>query len=111
MRVYLLSLLIIWSLSGVAQTVPDKFRSIAIGTSEPDVIKLVGEPKSIANFVTVKNNSFDTSRYWRYKNDVIIVFTNHAVEAVITKWENLLKHIQKQATREDSDGLKIITNP
>jgi hypothetical protein len=101
------SLLIVFNAN--AQALPKKFREIKTGTSEVDVIKLVGNPTRVERFVTVKNNTYDTSRYWRY-NDVTIVFTNHAVEKVETKWEMVLKHIQQYANRKDNDGINIITS-
>lgn len=93
----------------MAQGLPKKFAAIKPGTSEADVVKQVGEPKKIEHFTTVRNNSYDTSRYWRYENDVIIIFTNHAVESVEPKWDALLRKIQQRANRKDDDGIKIIS--
>lgn len=93
----------------MAQGLPKKFAAIKPGTSEADVIKQVGDPKKIESFTTVRNNSYDTSRYWRYENDVIIIFTNHAVESVEPKWETLLRKIQQRANRKDEEGIKIIS--
>lgn len=93
----------------MAQGLPKKFAAIKPGTSETDVIRMVGEPRKIEHFSTVRNNSYDTTRYWRYDNDVIVVFTNHAVESVEPKWENLLKKIQQRANRKDEDGIRIIS--
>lgn len=93
----------------VAQGLPKKFMLIKPGTSENDVVKLVGEPIKIERFVTVKNNTSDTSRYWRYQGDITVVFTNHAVSMVEPKWDNVLKHIQLYANRQDQEGIKIIT--
>ena len=111
MKLGLLVLGVMLSCWCAAQGVPQAFRKITLGTSEPDVIKLVGEPQKIEKFATVKNNSYDTSRYWRYSNDVIIIFTNHAVDAVVPKWENVLKRIQQKAARKDDEGLTIVTLP
>lgn len=106
----LIILLAVIGISGAtwAQTLPKEFANIKVGTSEVDVIKQLGEPKRIENFVTVRNNSFDTTRYWRYEKDIIIVFTNHAVESVEPKWDVLLKKIQLKANRKDQDGITII---
>lgn len=93
----------------MAQALPKKFAAINPGTSETDVIKQVGEPKQIERFSTVRNNSYDTTRYWRYEKDIIIVFTNHAVETIEPQWETLLKKIQQRANRKDEDGIKIIS--
>jgi len=91
-----------------AQTLPKKFAAIKAGTSEPDLIKQVGMPLKIESFVTVKNQTFDTSKYWRYENDITLVITNHAVDRVEPKWENVLKFIQQKASSQHSEGLKII---
>lgn len=111
MRLSLLVLGVVFGLMCAAQGVPQTFRTIKPGTSEPDVIKQVGEPQRIEKFATVKNNSFDTTRYWRYSNDVIIIFTNHAVDAVVAKWDVVLKRIQQRAARKDEEGLTIVTLP
>lgn len=95
--------------AGMAQALPKKYAAITPGTSETDVIKQVGEPKQVERFSTVRNNSYDTTRYWRYEKDIIIVFTNHAVEAVEPKWETVLKKIQQRANRNDENGIKIIS--
>lgn len=111
MRLGLLVFGVLIVVGAAGQGMPQAFRKITPGTSEPDVIKLVGEPYKIEKFATVKNNSFDTSKYWRYSNDIIIVFTNHAVEAVIPKWETVLKRIQLGAARKDDNGLTIVALP
>lgn len=111
MRFSLLVLGVVFGLMCAAQSIPQTFRAIKPGTSEPDVIKLVGEPQRIEKFATVKNNSFDTTRYWRYSNDVIIIFTNHAVETVVPKWDAVLKRIQLKAARKDEEGLTVVTLP
>lgn len=108
MKTIIISLLLMVPAFCMAQSLPKKFAAIKPGTSEADVIKQVGEPVKIERFVTVKNNSYDTSRYWRYDRDVIVVFTNHAVERVVPKWEQLLKTIQQRANRKDEEGIKII---
>ena len=102
-------LVFVWCYWASAQNLPKKFASIKLGTSESDVIKQIGNPDKIERFVTVKNNTFDTSKYWRYQGDITIVFTNHAVSAIQPKWENVLKHIQQYANRKDEEGIKIIT--
>ena len=59
------------------------------------MIKILGEPKKIESFSTVKNNTYDT---------------NHAVETIEPKWENVLKRIQQKANKKDENGITIITN-
>lgn len=94
----------------IAQSLPKKYAAITIGTSEADVIKAVGEPKKIESFSTVKYNTYDTSYYWRYDGEITIIFTNHAVETVEPKWENVLKRIQQRANKKEQNGLIIINN-
>ncbi|MBP9187029.1 MAG: hypothetical protein KBE91_04175 [Bacteroidia bacterium] len=93
-----------------AQSLPKKYAAITNGTSEVDVIKAVGEPKKIESFSTVKYNTYDTSYYWRYDGEITIIFTNHAVETVEPKWENVLKRIQQRANKKEENGLIIINN-
>lgn len=90
------------------EQVKKKFATIKPGMSENSVIKEVGEPKKIEAFTTVRNNSYDTSTYWKYDKDVTVVFTNHAVESVEYDRNILLKRIQEKASRKDSEGLKIV---
>jgi hypothetical protein len=95
---------------GITQSLPKKYAVIKTGTSEADVIKILGEPKKIESFSTVKNNTYDTSYYWKYDGDITIIFTNHAVETIEPKWENVLKRIQQKANKKDENGITIITN-
>lgn len=95
---------------GISQSLPKKYAAIITGTSEADVIKILGEPKKIESFSTVKNNTYDTSYYWKYDGDITIIFTNHAVETIEPKWENVLKRIQQKANKKDENGITIITN-
>lgn len=109
MRLLLLLNCLLFGLGAYAQHgLPKKFAAIKPGTSEADVIKQVGEPKRIESFSTVRNQTFDTSYYWRYENDITIVFTNHAVEVIEPRWENVLKRIQQRANRKDENGISII---
>jgi hypothetical protein len=94
----------------LAQSLPKKYAAITAGTSEADVIKILGEPKKIESFSTVRNNTYDTSYYWKYDGDITIIFTNHAVETIEPKWENVLKRIQQKANKKDENGITIITN-
>lgn len=111
MRGLIFYMAIIFTINNVsAQDLPKAFMLIKEGTSESDVIKMVGNPVKIERFVTVKNNTSDTSKYWRYQGDITIVFTNHAVSKVEKKWENVLKYIQLYANRKDEEGIKIITS-
>jgi hypothetical protein len=110
MRVVLLVMILALGKLCLAQGLPKKYAAIAVGTSEADVIKKLGEPKKIESFSTVKNNTYDTSYYWRYDGDITIIFTNHAVETIEPKWDNVLKRIQQKANKKDENGLTIITN-
>jgi hypothetical protein len=80
------------------------------GMSDIDVKKILGEPMKIEHFTTVKNNTFDTSVYWRYANNTVVVITNHLYNRTEKNWNELLKTIQLKASRKDSEGLKIVTN-
>jgi len=95
---------------GITQSLPKKYADIKTGTSESDVIKILGEPKKIESFSTVKNNTYDTSYYWKYDGDITIILTNHAVENIEPKWENVLKRIQQKANKKDENGITIITH-
>ena len=110
MRFVLLAMILALGKLCLAQGLPKKYAAIAVGTSEADVTKKVGEPKKIESFSTIKNNTYDTSYYWRYDGDITIIFTNHAVETIEPKWENVLKRIQQKANKKDENGLTIITN-
>lgn len=109
MRLFLSFTCLLIGLCVVAQQgLPKKFAAIKPGTSEADVIRQVGDPKRIEPFSTVRNQTYDTSYYWRYENDITIIFTNHAVETIEPRWENVLKRIQQRANRKDENGISII---
>lgn len=78
------------------------------GMSDVDVKKLIGEPTRLENFTTVKINTYDTSMYWRYPDEIVVVITNHLFERVEKNREELLKYIQQGASKHN--GLIIVTN-
>lgn len=110
MRLFCLVILFVGVSNLGAQPLPKKFAAIQAGTSKADVIKQVGEPLKIEKFATVKNYTHDTSYYWQYANGITIIFTNHAVDVIEPKWENVLKRIQQFANRKDESGIKIINS-
>lgn len=109
LRAIVSKVFLVGAVAAMAQGLPKKYAAIKPGTSEPDLIKLVGEPKKIESFVTVKNHTFDTSYYWRYESEITVIITNHAVESVEPKWENVLKRIQQKAGLTGNEGIKIIS--
>jgi hypothetical protein len=78
------------------------------GMSDIQVQKLIGEPDKYENFTTVKNNTFDTSVYWRYHSGEVVVITNHLFDRIEKNREELLRSIQLSASK--NNGLKIVPN-
>jgi hypothetical protein len=102
----LLTLCVLLGLEVYAQ---DRFTSLKPGLSDIDVKKLLGEPAHIEPFATVKNNTSDTSVYWRYENNKIIVITNHLFDRVEKNRTELLKFIQRNASNTKEGGLTIVS--
>ncbi len=92
----------------LAQKLPKKFAELKVGMSYVDVKKVVGDPIKIESFITVKNSTSDTTYYWRYQNDITLLITNYALEAVEPKWETVLKKIQMSANLKNENGITII---
>lgn len=80
------------------------------GMSEIQVKQLIGEPTRLEAFTTVRYNSYDTSVYWRYPNNAVVVFTNHLLDRVETDRDALLRYIQQRAFKKQADGLVIVNN-
>jgi hypothetical protein len=87
-----------------------RWNELKPGMSDVDVKKIMGEPVKIEHFTTVKNNTFDTSVYWSYTNNYVVVLTNHLYERIEKNRDELLKSIQQKASKKDSGGLRIVTN-
>ncbi|MES2560908.1 MAG: hypothetical protein V4590_14275 [Bacteroidota bacterium] len=88
----------------------DKWETIKPGMSEPQLKQIMGDPVRFEPYTTVKYNTFDTSVYWRYPNEKVVVVTNHLVERVEHNREQLLTFIQQHASKKDKDGLIIINH-
>jgi hypothetical protein len=88
----------------------ETYSSLKQGMSDIEVKKILGEPIKVENFTTVKNNTLDTSFYWRYAQDKVIVITNHLYDRTEKNWNGLLKSIQLKASRKDSEGLRIVSH-
>lgn len=86
------------------------WRSLKPGMAEEQVKQKVGEPIRLESFTTVKYQSYDTSVYWRYPNNVVVVFTNHLFDRIEDDREALLKYIQQRAFRKEKEGLVIVSN-
>ncbi|MCU0442086.1 MAG: outer membrane protein assembly factor BamE [Bacteroidia bacterium] len=80
------------------------------GMSAVQVKKLLGDPIKIEQFTTVRYNSYDTSVYWRYPNNRIVVVTNYIFERVEEDRTHLLKQLQQRAYKKSKDGLVIVYN-
>lgn len=88
----------------------EKLKAIKPGMSEPQLRQIMGDPIRFEPYTTVKYNTFDTSVYWRYPDEKVIVVTNHLVERVEQNRQQLLIFIQQHASKKDKDGLIIITH-
>lgn len=88
----------------------EKWKTLKPGMSEPQLRQIMGDPIRFEPYTTVKYNTFDTSIYWRYPDEKVIVVTNHLVERVEHNRQQLLTFIQQHASKKDKDGLIIITH-
>lgn len=84
------------------------FTRVKTGMSEAQVKKLVGNPEVLERFKTLKKGTTDTTTYWRYENDLTIVFKNHYVEGIERDHNALLQHVQEWADPRNKDGIKLI---
>ena len=83
---------------------------LKFGMSEYQIKQIIGEPTHIESFATVKYNSSDTSIYWKYTNEVIIVVTNHQFDRIEKNKDVLLKYIQQKSGKKEADGLIVISH-
>ena len=88
----------------------DKWKLVKPGMSEPQLKQLIGDPTRFEPYTTVRYNTFDTSVYWRYPDEKIVVVTNHLVERIEHNRQQLLTFIQQHASKKDKDGLIIISH-
>lgn len=88
----------------------DKWKLVKSGMSEQQLVQVMGDPIRLEPYTTVRYNTFDTSVYWRYPDDKIIVVTNHLVERIEHNRQQLLTFIQQHASKKDKDGLIIISH-
>ncbi len=87
-----------------------KFDDLKAGMSEFQIKQLIGEPLKFESFTTVKYNSFDTSIYWRYPNEIVVVVTNHQYDRIEKNRDALLKYIQQKSGKNEVDGLTVISH-
>jgi hypothetical protein len=84
------------------------FTKIKQGMNEAQVKKVVGTPEFVEKFKTLKKGTTDTTTYWRYENDLTIVFKNHYVEEIERDHNQLLLHIQEWADPKNKDGMLLL---
>jgi hypothetical protein len=84
------------------------FTKIKQGMNEAQVKKLVGNPEFVEKFKTLKKGTTDTTTYWRYENDLTIIFKNHYVEEIERDHNQLLQRIQEWADPKNRDGIKLL---
>jgi hypothetical protein len=81
---------------------------IRAGMNEAMVRKVAGNPEIIEQFKTVKKGTRDTSTYWRYEDDLTVIFRRHIVEAIEKDHAALLRQIQEWADPKNKDGIKLL---
>jgi hypothetical protein len=86
-----------------------RWNELKTGMSDIEVQKIMGPPPKTEQFATVKNNTSDTSVYWSYSNNYVVVITNHLYERVEKNRDALLKSLQQKAAKKDPGGLRIVT--
>jgi outer membrane protein assembly factor BamE (lipoprotein component of BamABCDE complex) len=87
-----------------------RLETLKPGMAEPQVKQLLGEPIRFESFTTVKYQSYDTSVYWRYPDNTVVVVTNHIFERTEEDRDALLKYIQQRAFKKEKEGLVIVVN-
>ena len=78
--------------------------------SDVQVKQIIGEPVQSENFVTVGYQTSDTSVYWRYGKDAVIVLTNHMFNRIEPNREQLLRYVQQHAFQQNAQGLIIVNH-
>ncbi len=76
--------------------------------TEAQVKKVVGNPEMIENFKTLKIGTKDTTTYWRYENDLTIIFKKHLVEGIERNHSAMLQRVQEWADPKNKDGIKLL---
>jgi hypothetical protein len=84
------------------------FTKIKTGMSEMQVRKIVGEPEIRERFKTLRAGTHDTSTYWRYDNDLTIIFRNHYVDRMEKNHAALLQLVQEWADPKNKDGIILL---
>lgn len=84
------------------------FTKVKVGMTEAQVKKVVGNPEMIENFKTLKIGTKDTTTYWRYENDLTIIFKKHLVEGIERNHSAMLQRVQEWADPKNKDGIKLI---
>ncbi len=100
-----------FSFYAIAQNVDEAkkdFTKVKVGMTEAQVKKVVGNPEIIENFKTLKIGTKDTTTYWRYENDLTIIFKRHLVESIERNHSALLQRIQEWADPKNKDGIKLL---
>lgn len=85
-----------------------KIARVKVGMSELQVKKIVGNPEIVEKFKTIKRNTIDTCTYWRYENDITIIFKKHLVIEVERDHNALLQRIQDWADRKNKDSILLL---
>ena len=98
--------------SAFAQTddaeIKKDFTKVKLGMSEAQVKKVVGNPEIIDRFKTVKRGTKDTSTYWRYENNLTIIFKNHYVLGLEKNHSVILQSVQEWADPKNKDSLILL---
>jgi len=84
------------------------FTKLKTGMNEMQVKKLVGNPEIIEKFKTLKKGTTDTIIYWRYENDLTVIFKNHYLEDIERDHNALLQRVQEWADPKNKDGIKLL---
>ena len=84
------------------------FTKVKVGMTEAQVKKVVGNPEMIENFKTLKIGTKDTTTYWRYENDLTIIFKKHVVEGIERNHSAMLQRVQEWADPKNKDGIKLL---
>jgi hypothetical protein len=90
------------------EQVKKNFARLREGMSEAEVKRLVGNPEVIERFRTVPKGTHDTTTYWRYENDLTILFLNHYLHKMEPDHNALLQRIQEWADPNNKEGIRLI---
>jgi hypothetical protein len=80
------------------------------GMSDVQVRQIIGDPTRLENFSTVAYNTSDTTVYWRYGTELVLVITNHMFNRTELNREQLLRYIQQHAFQPNAQGLIIVNH-